>query len=819
MHYEEYEEKPRRRSPRQTPAPEPKPSSLRVATLAAALLALPGLLLYYTDTLTPPVTMKLPNLACAVSLLLINPAKCSPTTTSTTTNTTTPSLLPFLLAPLPLGSIRPTGWLRSTLALSAAGLAGHQADFYPYVANSSWLHARPPSSNSSNSSSSPSAPGSEYSPLNEGFPYWLNGLVPLAYALDDARLKAQVGDAVGKVLALQEEEGSGWLGPEGDGDGANGRNLWARYPLLLGLVGLAEAEPETWGERVVRGMWAFVGGMAGMLEDGGRGYVWREGEEGEGGLSEEEFTWGRVRVQDLLVSLQWLWERGETTAEQREVLAGAMRVLIDGAIDWAEWWQEGVFIKEDLNFLDSEPADGERYPYEHGVNAGQGLKALAVFRRFTHNDSLVDITRRGVDWTFKYHAAAHGGILADERLAGLAPYYGSETCTLVETMYSLSYLYQALGNNSYADLAETIAFNALPAQMSPDWWGRQYVGQPNQGFATELDENPFYNVRESGLLYSVEANYPCCTVNHPQGLPKFLANSFARVGDNAIAHMLLSPANLSTTLAGGNTTITIACDTHYPFANTLYYTITTNSSTTTTTNPPTFHIRVPTWADLSNSTLTLTTTNTTSTPLSPDPSTGLHAIPLPPTGTTRLTYSLAAPLVVLPRANDTFTVRRGALVFALAVPSLNTSAHPPQSWSDASVPLRGVGDENEGIPAAAVDWRVENDGLWNVGVDEGSLVWRSGLEEGGGEGGGPLAALPDTVFAPGEAPVWVEGRGCEIEGWGLYKGVVGLPPGTTRAERRCVGGVRTLRLEPVGAAKLRMMDLAAVDLEGVDVGE
>ncbi|KAL0253124.1 hypothetical protein SLS55_010575 [Diplodia seriata] len=723
--------------------------------------------------------------AAATALLLCGTTTTTATAAATnTTNTTPPAtvLLPFLLTPLPLGTVHApaSSWLAATLSLSATGLAGHLASFYPYVADSSWLGG-----------------ASEYSGLNEGFPYWLNGIVPLAYGLQDEGLKEQVRGAVGVVLGVQERGGDGWLGPEGK-EPAGGRNLWARYPVLLALVGVVEAE-EGGGDaelarRVLEGIWRFVGLMAEMLRDGGRGYVWREGD----ALSEEEFAWGRVRVQDLLVSLQWLWERKETTEAQRAVLADCMHILIEGAIDWADWWQEGAFIKGDLNFLDSEPSDGPRYPYEHGVNAGQGLKALAVFRRFTHNDTLVDITRRGVDWTFRYHAAAHGGILADERLAGLAPYYGSETCTLVETMYSLSYLYQTLGNNSYADLAETIAFNALPAQMSPNWWGRQYVGQPNQGFATELDENPFYNVRESGLLYSVEANYPCCTVNHPQGLPKFLANAFARVGDSngGIAHMLLSPANVSTTLPNGGH-ITIACDTHYPFANTLHYTLTASA-------PTTFHVRVPTWADPTNSSLAI---NDSSSPLRPDPTTGLHPIPLP-RGTTRLTYILAAPLTVAPRANDTFTVRAGPLVFALAVPSSNTSSHPPQSWADPSVPLRpaAINGSSDGIPPDAVDWRLVNASAWNVGVDEGSLVLKTSLD---GDG----VVLNDPVFAPGAPPVWVEGRGCVVEGWGLYRGVPGLPPGRTRAERRCVeGSVGEVRLEPVGAAKLRVVDLVAVDL-------
>jgi len=50
----------------------------------------------------------------------------------------------------------------------------------------------------------------------------------------------------------------------------------------------------------------------------------------------------------------------------------------------------------------------------------------------------------------------------------------SETCTLVETMYSLGYLYQAVGDNDFADKCERTAFNALPVQLTPDWWARQY---------------------------------------------------------------------------------------------------------------------------------------------------------------------------------------------------------------------------------------------------------------------------------------------------------------------------------------------------------
>lgn len=127
----------------------------------------------------------------------------------------TPRLVaPFKYDSLPLGSIKPLGWLKDQLRLSAEGLAGHEWDFYRYAMNSTW-----------------SGGTWEYSGLHETAPYWFNYIVPLAWSLDDARLKAQAKEFLDSVLDAQQADG--WLGPE---TAKSERGLWARALLLYGMI-------------------------------------------------------------------------------------------------------------------------------------------------------------------------------------------------------------------------------------------------------------------------------------------------------------------------------------------------------------------------------------------------------------------------------------------------------------------------------------------------------------------------------------------------------------------------------------------------------
>ncbi|KAL8984293.1 MAG: hypothetical protein Q9177_004738 [Variospora cf. flavescens] len=666
------------------------------------------------------------------------------------------SLNPLTFAPLPLGSIKPLGWLDDQLRLMSDGLAGHEHDFYPIVSDSVWLGGQ-----------------SEYSPLNEGIPYWLNGLVPLAYSLDDDRLQRQTDDVVDYILNHQQSDG--WLGPEEPAD----RDIWGRFPLCLGLMQLVDANKSK-SAQVLPALYDFVSLMHLMLiRNNGFG----------------EF-WGRVRYADMTIVLQWLLEKHP--GNHTHTLLETMSLLNGHGLRWADYYNRGNYIFKDLDEVQP-PITGDSvvFPYVHAVNAAQGMKAGAVIYRFNDDASLLESARNGVNWTLTYHGDPAGSITGDERESGLAPNRGSELCTAVETMYSLSYLYQAMGDKVFADRCERAAFNALPVMFTNDLWAHQYLVLPNQPFSHSLHgPNPFWNTGDQSILYGAAPNYPCCTVNMPQGLPKFLSASFVQVGANGIGHALLSPARVTTTLPSG-THVSLACNTTYPFTNTFDYTF--NASA-----PFTLHLRLPSWASgyeiHATSGSGATPKIYTAASLPSDTHTGMLALDLLETGS--VTYNLRTDIRTEDRGNDTISVYHGALLYALDVGFSDSSTTKDSSISVSGTdPLTNDTEAKNRIPAAAHDHYIMNTNPWNIAIDPATLVYHTA-------GNGGEYELPNPIWAYQAPPGYITAQGCEIA-WGIEMQVPAVPP--AKGERACVGEVREVVLRPYGSLKVHMAVLPVME--------
>ena len=152
-------------------------------------------------------------------------------------------------------------------------------------------------------------------------------------------------------------------------------------------------------------------------------------------------------------------------------------------------------------------------------------------------------------WADAYLGMADGMYMADEEVSGShTPSRGTETCSVVETMYSMRVAYEITGNVSFFDRLERLAFNALPASLWPDVTGNVYHHASNQ-IATGPGQ------------YAYDLYY-CCTANVHQGWPKFIA---ALVHLDAEGTPVVSSLAPATTMLPDGTRLQI----HglYPFAD------------------------------------------------------------------------------------------------------------------------------------------------------------------------------------------------------------------------------------------------------------
>ncbi|KAI0391786.1 duf1680 domain-containing protein [Xylariaceae sp. FL0594] len=583
---------------------------------------------------------------------------------------------------LPLGSIKPQGWFRDELEKSAYGLAGNLFKFYRFVKDSQWLGGN-----------------TEYSDLHESAPYWFNGLVPLAFGLDDPELKGQVQTFLHYILDHQQEDG--WLGPETTPET---RGLWGRCYILLGLMQYAQADPQE-TDRIVNAMHRYVELAHDMLRDNFTGLIPKEGDVFDGS------GWGPARAHEMHIPLQWLYENYPKNNSQ--VILDTMSLMIKGSttfgVDWRTFFVEGTFPE-----VVYAPKD-QAYPwlFTHGVNLAEAIRfPLAIYRN-THDETLKTQTRTTVDLVAKYHKSLAGTIIADEYMTDLNPNRGAELCTSTELMFSLAWIYQYLADNDLADWAELVAFNAFPGQIWADWWSHQYVQQENQPWSRNLTEQPqmWQTVGSYGNVFGLEPEYPCCTVNHPQGYPKFLANSFVTTEDGGIAHVFLSPGIVTTKLRD-NSSVTISAESNYPFDLNLRYNIWADDSFA-------FYVRIPSWADPTSTTSSGPgeDTNLTQTRRYISPTDGgLEKFDIPK-GHSEVSVNLVTEPQVAKGANNTVAIYYGPLLYSLALDFVDTTRDPVTydgSWLVDYSNVTGPFLRDHVVEPVAGS-------IWNVAVDPSQI--------------------------------------------------------------------------------------------------
>lgn len=448
-------------------------------------------------------------------------------------------LQPAALYPLPLTSIQPRGWLKRQLRIQADGLSGHLDEVWSDVGpNSAWL-------------------GGTGEAWERG-PYFLDGLVPLAYLLDDAKLKAKAKRWVNWTLNHQREDGS--MGP------LENQDWWPRMIMLKVLTQYQEA---TGDARVIPFMQRYFAFQARELP------------------KRPLQSWGRYRWQDEAVSAIWLYNR----TGDPDVLS-LIKLLHEQGYNWQREFDHFEYTaKTDRSVLNGKGSElPERAMQTHGVNNAMALKASPVWFLVSGLPGDRAAVYQQIRELDQYHGIPNGMFSADEHIAGTDPSQGIELCAVVESMFSYEQIEAALGDPLFGDRLEKVAFNALPGTFTKDMWAHQYDQQPNQIACTRRQRRWSTNGLDSNL-YGLTPEFGCCTANMHQGWPKLVASLWMSTPEGGLAAVAYAPGEVEAWIGPG-IQVHVSEDTDYPFRPSIHLAVNPAS-------PVSFplKLRIPAWAE------------------------------------------------------------------------------------------------------------------------------------------------------------------------------------------------------------------------------
>ena len=708
-------------------------------------------------------------------------------------------LQPSTFKPLPTGSVTPKGWLLQQLKLQAQGLSGHLSQFWDDVMDSVWIG------------------GSADGGLHERTPYWLNGIVPLAFLLENAgvrelpgtrgvwktkddlcqdgvdskyaditnffgadapscysncsahedcfafvfdscngqcwlkkaeetllfnqscrcygvvnrdippvNLMKQATDYVDHILGFQNA--TGWFGPPIN----SGTDFWGRSNVVLALEQFAEGKGRGSAEwtNITTALVDYLMQQKALLER------W------------PMTSWASERWQDMALGAQWVIDNAPQ-GHEADIAELAATMYAQG-VDWETWF---------------ETFEGNAGP--HNVNNAQGIKSSGVLFRQTGNETLRDLSLSRMANLDRLYGLPTGMFNGDELLPQPAtrnPSRGIETCGVVEAMFSYNTLFSVFGDVSFADRAERIAYNALPATWaSPkggDMWAHQYLQAVNEITALVQPDHVWTHDGPDAEMYGLEPNYGCCTANFNQGWPKF-AHMLVFETDDGAAIGAYAPATVKLSASAS----TVDVDTDYPFGDTVTVTVDAEKDMA-------LYLRVPGWA--SRATIDGKATQN-----------GTMAKVQCKAGKNRFTLNLNPDVRLENWDNGAVSVHRGALMYSLPLAGhYEQRAHyfgPDHDWSS--------------------DWEVNTTSTWNYALDVDSSDPSKSLRF---DQTGP--------YVPGSSPwnhtgwpVSIQATARQVKAWGIAHGSAATPPASPAcASADTCGAPVPVTLVPHGGTDLRM---------------
>ena len=444
-------------------------------------------------------------------------------------------LLPLFFIKLPVGSIKPKGWILKYLQLQRDGLTGQLG----YI--SAWLDK------TNNAWFSGNGKGDHGW---EEVPYWLKGYGDIGFILKDEKIISETKLWLDKVFESQQRDGffgPGIIEKSNKNETIKIPDLWPNMIMLWCLQSYYEYNNDP---RVIPFMTKYFRWQTTLPDS----------------LLLKTY-WENSRGGDNLYSIYWLYNH----KDEKWLLDLANKIHRNTA-NWSQ---------------------NNNLPNWHNVNVAQCFREPATYYMQTKDTALLNATYKDFYLIRSLYGQVPGGMFgADEnaRKGFSDPHQAVETCGMVEQMASDEILIGITGDPMWADNCEDVAFNTYPAAVMPDFKGLRYLTAPNMVISDNKNHAPGLQ-NEGPFLMMNPFSSRCCQHNHAQGWPYYAEHLWAATPDNGIAAILYNSSEVKAKVGNrlGNI-VTLKQTTNYPFDENIKIEVNTSSAV----DFP-LYLRIPGW--------------------------------------------------------------------------------------------------------------------------------------------------------------------------------------------------------------------------------
>lgn len=473
-------------------------------------------------------------------------------------------LTPSPLVKLPLGAVKPAGWLKHQLDLMEDGLTGHLHETGIFLTESNgWLHPET-MHDTMRRENNTFAPGEDFLRVEEEAiyaeiaweeqAYWLRGAYDLAVLTGSERLNAVLKRYTDAILSSVQPDG--WFGPVCLKDPEN-KGIPDVWPHMLVLDYLRDYYEYTGDERIISLMEGFFQFLSRIPEGKLLPYP-------GGDICDH---W-QMRIQskrsgDMLPHVYWLYNH----TKDESLLALAKRI-----------------------YEEYRPLNEGKFCNMHGVHFAQIFPYPAFYYELTGNPEDLKLAHKWYDDYMETFGQLPGGaIAADEtaRMGKTDARQGFETCAMAELNRSYLLMAGVEGDPMYGDRSEAVMFNSFPASHTPDMKALHYLTAVNLPEIDARDRD--YHNRARQLEFMTGDMYRCCLYNSGMGWPTYAQRLIMAADGDGVAVWLYSACEAEA-LVGDGVKVHIKEKTDYPFDGAVKF----NISCEKAVNFP-FYLRIPAW--------------------------------------------------------------------------------------------------------------------------------------------------------------------------------------------------------------------------------